>query len=70
MNKTNEIIEKLKYYLTPEEFENTKNEIYEELVSALQILGYTTKEIQKIEGKIEKDLNIEEALKKALKIMS
>ncbi len=47
-----------------------KNEIYEELVSALQILGYTTKEIQKIEGKIEKDLNIEEALKKALKIMS
>lgn len=29
MNKTNEIIEKSKYYLTPEEFENTKNEIYE-----------------------------------------
>lgn len=47
-----------------------KNEVYEELVSALQILGYTTKEIRKIEGKIEKELNIEEALKKALKILS
>ena len=47
-----------------------KNEVYEELVSALQILGYTTKEIQKIEGKIEQELSIEEALKKALKILS
>lgn len=47
-----------------------KGEVYEELVSALQILGYTTKEIRKIEGKIEKELNIEEALKKALKIIS
>ncbi len=46
------------------------NETYEELVSALQILGYTTKEIRKIEGKIEQGLSIEEALKKALKILS
>ena len=47
-----------------------KSEVYEELVSALQILGYTTKEIQKIEGKVEGELSIEEALKKALKILS
>lgn len=57
-----------------EAIESVKNtidyEIYEELVSALQILGYTTKEIQKIEGKIEEGLDIEEALKKALKILS
>ncbi len=50
--------------------EQIDNEIYEELVSALKILGYSTKEIQKIEGKIEKELDIEEALKKALKILS
>lgn len=45
-------------------------ELYEELVSALQILGYTTKEIQKIEGKIDEGLDIEEALKQALQILS
>lgn len=53
-----------------EKIELIDNEIYEELVSALQILGYTTKEIRKIEGKINKDLDIEEALKQALKILS
>lgn len=47
-----------------------ENEVYEELTSALKILGYTTKEIQKIEGKINKDVDIEEALKQALKILS
>lgn len=50
--------------------ETIDNTVYEELVSALQILGYTTKEIRKIEGKIEKDLDIEKALKEALKMLS
>lgn len=57
-------------YINIENEEKIDNEIYKELVSALQILGYTTKEIQKIEGKIKKDLDIEEALKEALKILS
>lgn len=56
--------------ITIEKLPVIDNKVFEELVSALQILGYTTKEIRKIEGKIEQGLSIEEALKKALKILS
>ena len=70
------IILELQDKLKTDEISEVKNikvmdsEIYEELVSALKILGYTTKEIKNVEGKIERDLDIEEALKQALKILS
>lgn len=45
-------------------------EIISEAVSALQILGYTKKEINNVIEKLEiKDLNVEEIIKKALAIL-
>ena len=48
-----------------------KNEDVEEAMSALQVLGYSRKEIEKAFEKIEKkDLSIEELIKKGLSILS
>ena len=48
-----------------------KNKNIEELISALQVLGYTRKEIEKIIPKIDnKDENLENLIKKALVLLA
>ncbi len=49
----------------------TKNENVEELITALQVLGYSRKEIENILPKLDKnDSNLESMIKKALLLLS
>ncbi|MBO5349629.1 MAG: Holliday junction branch migration protein RuvA [Clostridia bacterium] len=49
----------------------TKNENTQELISALQVLGYSRKEIEKIIPKLDSnDTNLESMIKKALLLLS
>ena len=48
-----------------------QNQNIEELISALQVLGYTKKEVEKIIPKLDnKDDNLENLIKKALLLLS
>lgn len=70
-----ELKDKLKTEMAIEDTEKLEeikkdSEVKEELVEALKMLGYTTKEISKVLPKINNSLNIEEAIKEALKQLS
>ena len=70
-----ELKDKLKTEMAIEDTEKLEeikkdSEVKEELVEALKMLGYTTKEISKVLPKIKNSLNIEEAIKEALKQLS
>lgn len=49
--------------------DSTKEEYNEELISALQSLGYKINEIKKVVSKIDKNLSIEVQIKEALKLL-
>ena len=67
--KKEEIIEKIEGKKTKDSKENVQ--AIEEAMSALQVLGYNKKEIEKVFEKIEKDnLTVEELIKHGLKELS
>lgn len=71
-----ELKDKLKTESTIEKYEDVKSQVVEdekvdEAISALQVLGYTRKEIEKNLEKIDlKNLEIEDIIKEGLKYMS
>ena len=73
------IILELKDKIAAEEVENAKEEINEavvtnekvvEAISALQVLGYSRKEIEKAIKDVDKELSIEDIIKEGLKNLS
>ena len=65
--KTDEAVEKTEE-ITEAITENNKDS---EVIAALQVLGYTRKEIEKVLGKIDRqNLSIEDIIKQSLKLLS